>query len=115
MTEEEFTALSIDKKWLHLKVTMDYITRMDSNYSLRRRMNPHHPKEQQIQEQRSLRVDQYQRWAHLKNLYGAHRNELSDTLGSSEFEECKSIIERIFTVEVDDALRDIIGDDPETI
>jgi hypothetical protein len=122
MTEEEFGALTLNAKWDHLKKTVDYILQMDSKYSstensfsLRRRYNPHHSPEQieqetelLKQEQRNLRVDQYQRWGHIKNLYGAHRDELVNTLDSPDYEECKSILERVFTMEVDDALRDII-------
>ena len=128
MTEEEFTLLSIENKWEHLKRTMDYIVKMDSQYTgrntafeLRRRYNPHHPAEQVKEETRlfkqeqkellrNLRMDQYQRWAHVKSLYSTSRDELANTLGNSEYEECKSIMERIFTMEVDDALRDILED-----
>lgn len=110
MDEQEFAALGPVAKWSHLKTTMDYIVQMDSIYSLRNRLNPHHPKKQQEQEQRSVRIDQAQRWAHVKNLYAEHRDELSNTLESPAFEECKSIIERIFTTELDDALRNTLGE-----
>lgn len=122
MTEEEFSAIPIEGKWAHLKKTMDYIVKIDAAYNnntrafdLRRRLNPHHPEEDVAEEksrfakeQRNLRVDQYQRWAHIKNLYAAHRDELSNTLSNPEYEEAKSIFERIFTMELDDALRDVI-------
>ena len=110
MTEEEFSKLSLNEKWAHLNRTMAYIVQMDSAYSMRVRLNPHHPKEQQKQEQRNLRVDQYQRWSHVKNLYASHRDEMVNTLDNEEYEKCKSILERIFTMELDDALRDVIGD-----
>lgn len=115
MTEEQFAVLPLPEKWAHIRTTMDYIVRMDSAYNMRSRLNPHHPEKDKKQEQRNLRIDQYQRWAHIKNLYGAHRDELSNTLDNDQFAECKSILERIFTMEVDDALRDIIDGDPETI
>jgi exonuclease VII large subunit len=110
MTEDEFTALSTFDKWSHIKKTMDYIVQMDHHYGLRTRLNPHHAKEQQKQEQRNLRTDQYQRWGHIKNLYGANRDELVNTLELPDFENCKNILERIFTMEVDDALRDIMDE-----
>ncbi|CAM6003867.1 unnamed protein product [Sphagnum balticum] len=87
---------------------MDYIVQMDNVYSLRRRLNPHHAEDQKKEETRNLRVDQYQRWSHVKNLYAEHRDEMANALDSQDFEKCKAILERIFTMEVDDALRDIL-------
>ena len=110
MIEEDFAVLSTADKWAHIKDTMHYIMQMDSTYSLRVRLNPHHPKEQQKEEQRNLRVDQYQRWSHIKNLYAEHRDELANTIENPEFEKCKSILERIFTMEVDDVLRSTLGE-----
>ena len=110
MTEEAFAELDLTKKWFHIKTTMDYIQKMDTAYSLRSRLNPHHSDKDKKEEQRNLRVDQYQRWAHIKNLYATHRDDLTDTLGVSHYEECKSILERIFTMELDDALREIIDE-----
>jgi hypothetical protein len=121
MTREEFATMSLPGKWNHIHATMDYIIKMDGQYSqlasmhsLRRRYNPHHSKEdvsyeaEKVKEQqRNLRVDQYQRWAHIKDLYAEHRDELSNTLDSNEYAECKNILERIFTMEVDDALKEI--------
>jgi len=111
MTEEEFTKLSLADKWVHVTQVMDYIIKMDSNYSFRRRLNPHHPKEQAKEEQRNLRVDQYQRWAHIQKLYSSHRDEMANTMENAKFSEYKQILEKVFTMEVDDALRDIIGDE----
>jgi hypothetical protein len=111
MNEEEFTSLSLPAKWDHLKKTMDYIVQMDSAYSMRRRLNPHHPEKDKKQEERNLRLDQYQRWAHIKALYSVHRDELANTLENEEYAKCKSIFEKIFTQEVDDALRNIIGNE----
>ena len=110
MSEEEFAQLPLIEKWMHLRDTMGYIVKMDTTYGLRTRLNSHHPKKQQKQEQRNLRVDQYQRWLHVKNLYAGHRDELANTFEDPKFEECKSILERIFTMELDDALRDVIGE-----
>lgn len=125
MTEEEFSALPTLGKWVHIQKTMDYIIKMDAQYEgikrgfdLRRRLNPHHPPEDVAKETESirteqcnLRLDQYQRWSHIKNLYAAHRDELVNTFGDSGYEECKSILERIFTMELDDALRNVIDED----
>jgi len=110
MSEEEFSTLTPEHKWSHIKETMDYIVKMDSMYSMRKRFNPHHPQEQQREETRVVRADQYQRWSHIKALYSVHRDELSNTMENEDFEKCKSILERIFTTEVDEALRNIIGE-----
>jgi len=110
MSEEEFAVLETQGKWIHIEETMQYIANMDKMYNLRTRMNPHHPEDQKRQEQRNLRVDQYERWSHIKNLYATHRDELINTFDNPKFEECKSILERIFTLELDDALRDVIDE-----
>jgi hypothetical protein len=124
MSEEEFSQLSLESKWKHMASIMDYILTMDKTYesnkavfSLRRRFNPHHPEKDVAYEtdafkkqQRNLRIDQYQRWAHVKNLYSAHRDEMANTLETDKYSEYKSILEKVFTMEVDDALRDIIDD-----
>jgi hypothetical protein len=111
MTEQEFAALSPISKWNHLKTTMDFIMKMDAKYELRRRYNTHHSDEQVKEERRSLRTDQYQRWAHIKALYATNRDELNNTLGNPEFEEAKSIFEKVFTEEVDTALRGILDEE----
>lgn len=122
MTEEEFAKLPLSGKWSHLSSTMDYIVNMDKSYNssnvafaLRRRYNPHHSEDQVEHEkavlreqQRNLRIDQYQRWAHVKALYSAHRDELANTLDNDKYAEHKNIMEKIFTLEVDDALRTIL-------
>ena len=110
MTEEEFAQLTTSHKWSHIKETMDYISVMDNAYSMRRRLNPHHPPKQSSQETRNLRTEQYQRWLHIKNLYAGHRDELANTLENTDFEKCKSILERIFTEELDDVLRSTLGE-----
>lgn len=110
MTEEQFALFSTAEKWEHLKQTMNYITSVDNIYSIRRRLNPHHLKEDQKKEQRNLRSEQYQRWSHVKNLYAEHRDELANTLENPDYEKCKSIFERIFTTELDDALRSTLGE-----
>lgn len=118
---------STEAKWLYIQETMDYILSMDAKYndfgkafSVRRRLNPHHPESDVAletarfkEEQRKIRVDQHQRWANLKNLYAEHRDELANTCGNPSFEECKSILERIFAEEVDSALRSIVGEEQE--
>lgn len=122
MTEEEFSKLPLVDKWTHVAAVMDYILKMEQNYTLtstgynmRRRLNPHHSKEDVAKEdkavkeqQRNLRTDQYQRWSHIKGLYAVHRDEMVDTLDNSRFAEYKNILENVFTLEFDDALRDVI-------
>jgi hypothetical protein len=124
MTEQEFALAPIGIKWSHLKRTMDYIATMDalcidkqSSYDMRRRYNPQHSTEfVKLEEKalknetRKLRIDQAQRWQHVKALYCAHRDELANTLDTEVYAECRSIMERIFTTEVDDALRNILED-----
>jgi len=125
MSEEEFNKLSLVGKWSHISETMNYIVSMDNAYTggerafdLRRRLNPHHPKEDVEYEtkgfkeqQRNLRLDQVQRWGHIQRLYSSNRDELANTLDNEKFAESKSILEKVFTAEVDDALRSIIGDE----
>jgi exonuclease VII large subunit len=108
MTLEEFSNLNTIQKWHHIKAVMDYIEQTELHYSLRRRLNPHHPKAHVDEERIALRKDQYERWAHLKDLYASCRDELSNTQGYADFENCKNILERIFTNELDEALRDVI-------
>ena len=108
MTPEEFAVLTTGEKWAHINVVMAYIANMDRAYNMRVRLNPHHPVEHQKQEERNVRLDQFQRWSHVKDLYAAHRDELANTLDNERYQECRSIMERIFTTEVDDALRGIV-------
>jgi len=110
MTAEEFAALPTENKWSHIKQVMDYITKMDRTYEIRRRMNPHHLEADKKKEERNLRTDQLQRWSHIKDLYATHRDELENTFEIPAWQECKSIIERVFTMELDDALRDVIDE-----
>ena len=111
MNEEEFSKLDLSAKWAHISTTMDYIVRMDDVYSMRRRLNPHHPEKYVKEEQRNLRLDQVQRWRHVMTLYSINRNEMANTLENDKYAECRTIIERVFTQEVDDALHNIINDD----
>ena len=110
MTSEQFAPLDLPEKWEHIRATMSYIQQIDEAYNMRRRLNPHHSKNDVKLEERNLRLDQYQRWSHIKDLYAAHRDELNDTLGDENYQDCKSILERIFTLELDDALRDIVDE-----
>jgi len=87
---------------------MGYVIKMDNHYSLRKRLNPHHSAEQVAQEQRNFRAHQYQRWSHVKSLYAAHRDEMVNTLDNDTYAEYKNILEKVFTMELDDALRDAI-------
>lgn len=125
MNEDEFTKLSLAEKWAHVVQVMDYILSMEQSYSgkrtamgLRRRYNSHHPKEQVDQEtkafkeqQRNLRIDQYQRWAHIKSLYAVNRDEMVNTLDNDKYSEYKNILENVFTLEFDDALRETLEEE----
>lgn len=102
---EDFAKLSTEDKWRHIAIGMKSIQSDDTTFSLRRRMNPHHTPQQKREESRAFRISQYSRWSELKDLYAEFRDELSNTQGREQFEECKSILERIFTVELDDALK----------
>jgi hypothetical protein len=84
---------------------MKAIQQADTAYSMRRRLNPHHPPEQMRDEAIAFRTSQWAKWSDLKDLYAENRDEMSNTLENKSFIECKSIFEKIFTVELDDALR----------
>lgn len=112
MTLSEFAILSTLEKWMHIQSVMDYIHNMEKRYELRTRY-ANYPSSDSKHEQRVFRVDQYQRWLHVKDLYASHRDELSNTLDNEKFQECKSILERIFTEELDDALRDMMNENKE--
>ena len=84
---------------------------MDSAYSVRACLKVRLPEKDKKREERNLRLDQYQRWSHVKALYCIHRDELADTLGNEDYTECKNIMEKMFTLEVDDALRDILNEE----
>jgi len=108
MTEDDFAKLSLEKKWEHLTSTMNYIVKMDSAYEMRRRLNPHHPEEHKKEETRNFRINQYQMWSNVKDLYAAHRDEMINTMSNEEYEKSKNILERIFTMELDAALHDVL-------
>jgi hypothetical protein len=88
-------------------MTLDEFGKLDK-IDIRSHFNVMKPEKQRIEARRNMRLDQYQRWMHVKDLYAEHRDELSDTLGEPRFEQAKVIIEGVFTMEVDDALRDVI-------
>ena len=77
---------------------------------MRRRLNPHHPEKDVRQETRALRQEQYVRWQQIKQLYVAHRDELSNTFEEPTYVECKNILERILVQDFDRELREVIGD-----
>lgn len=125
MTEAEFALIPLVGKWAYIKRTMDEIHQLDvshehkdNSYKLRRRYNPNHSEamvkleEKQLKhEQRAIRIEQNAKWQWVKTLYAVNRDELADTLGDDGYAECHSIMERIFTNEVDDALRKILNDE----
>lgn len=110
MSDEEFAELSLERKWSHIHTVMTYIQNMENVYEMRRRLNPHHPKKTVKEESRNLRVDQYQRYSHIKDLYAQHRDEMVNTLESKVFAEAKNILEQVFTMELDDALHTVLDE-----
>ncbi len=106
-SDEVFTTLHVHAKWKIICAEMDYIAKAEEMFQLRRRLNPHHPIDDVRRETASFRVMQYDRWCKVKDLYAQCRDELADTCGDPKFEECKSLLERIFTDELDVALREV--------
>lgn len=87
---------------------MALIQDMERGYAIRRRLNPHHPSEQVEEETRRMRTEQYIRWLHVKELYIANRDELSNTSDEGAFITAKSILERILAQDFDAELRKVI-------
>jgi hypothetical protein len=110
MTLDEFNKLTLSQKWLHVKLIMDYILGVENLFTAERVLTPHHLPSQAVEERRRLRLEQYQRWEHVKTLYSVNRDEMVDTLDIDEYSSCKDILERVINMEVDDALRGIIGE-----
>jgi hypothetical protein len=116
MDEADFAKLDLAGKWTHVGIIMNYITTMDQQYD---RLQPSagvseaYTKlldKEDKHRQRNIRIDQAQRLAHVKNLYAANRDEMVNTLDNEKWAEYKSILEQVFTAELDDALRDVLED-----
>lgn len=105
MTSEAFAAKNTVGKWEWIHQSMAAIASAESAFSMRRRLNPHHPLEQAREETRAFRLEQYQKWCEIKDLYAQHRDEMANTFESVNYQRCKNILERIFTDELDEALR----------
>lgn len=101
----EFKDYTTLEKWDSIHTCINNLLRAEDAFSLRRRVNPHHKKEQVREETRLFRTEQYAKWSEVKELYVEFRDELSNTFGDKRFVECRNILERIFTVELDEALR----------
>ena len=111
MTEEDFAKMTLLDKWIHIADVMSYIQSMDKYVSLRMRYNTNHPEVQRKQEERRVRTDQYDRWRHIKDLYAAHRDELANTFDNERYQECRSILEKVFVSELDDAIREVVSEE----
>lgn len=103
--EKYFGDLSLQDKWVWIKQQMDFISKQEIAFNMRRRFNPHHSPEQAKGETITYRMTQYEKWCEIKDLYAFHRDELANTLENESFEEYKHILERIFTQDLDNALR----------
>src|ERR1035437_5205700 len=108
MTLEEFNKLPVNEKWSHIRREMDRIQYMEKYQDLRMRFIMNHLEKHRQEELRSMRLAQYQAFTEVKALYSENRDELANTVDMPIYEECKSVLERVFTNEVDEALREII-------
>lgn len=97
MTENQFKELSLNHKWHHLYTLMSWIVYTEKSVIPENIEN----KEYWI----STRVE---RWTHVKNLYAANRDELTDTLNDANYEKIRRILEDAFTVELDLELKKIL-------
>lgn len=103
-----FAKKTLEDKWSYISRGMSHIQSYDKDYHLRRRFNPHHPPEQVADERRTMQISQYTKLCCIKDLYAEFRDELSDTCGNERYSEARSILERLFTQDVDIALRNVI-------
>lgn len=98
------------QKWEIIHQTMREISASESAFSMRRRLNPHHSSQDVKDETRAFRIEQYQKWCEIKDLYAEFRDEMANTAENSHYEQCKNILERIFTEELDEALRQTLDE-----
>jgi hypothetical protein len=98
------------EKWVYLAAGMQGIQDSDGTFALRRRLNPHHPIENQRQEARAHVISQMGRLNDLKDLYASARDELANTCDNDMFVQWRNILERLFTMDVDAALHKIIDE-----
>jgi hypothetical protein len=103
-----FDEMTTAQKWHRLSLMMSYVASMDVTRDLRSRYNTNHPEEQRKEEDRAMRIEQYTKWLEVKDLYAAHRDELSNTFGDKQHERHRNILEKIFTDELDEELRKLI-------
>lgn len=109
MKSIEFKQLPLEAKWIVINKIMSDIASNDAMFSMRRRLNPHHSKKQSELETKTFRISQLAAWNNVKELYAEFRDELVDTRNNDEYIKCKEILERIFTQDLDDALRKTIS------
>lgn len=105
---EKFALYKTEEKWDSICTRMRVIQQEETNFSLRRRLNPQHADKVVREETRRFRTIQYQKWCEVKDLYAEHRDEMANTCNNARYAECKDILERIFTMELDEALRETL-------
>ena len=49
-------------------------------------------------------------WKEVKDLYAEYRDELSNTLDNERFASCRDILEKVFTEELDEALKQVLNE-----
>jgi hypothetical protein len=96
--------------WNSISGKMGKIQEMEKSHAMRNRFNPHRPPQQKRDEIRAIRSRQYEMWKEVKDLYAEHRDELSNTLDSERFASCRDILEKIFTEELDEALKQVLNE-----
>jgi hypothetical protein len=112
----------IKRCWDDIRKLSSNISGREMAFNMRRRYNPHHPKEDVDYETVQLRTEQLRDWNELKSTYISIRNEIAIYLDSpdlhSEYHE-KSIelmktLEKVLDKEAEEAFETMILD-TETI
>lgn len=73
---------SIEVIWKSLIKHAQNLSQTQFTFEMRRRMNPHHPTEDQIEESRRHIHYQQIEWKFIKETYVQHREQLLETKGS---------------------------------
>ena len=110
MNREAFLLASTQGKWQIISFAMKEIASAETAFSMRRRLNPHHSKKDVQDETRAFRIQQYQKWCNIKDLYAEARDEMANVFENKDYENCRNILERIFTQELDDELRKTLSE-----
>jgi len=105
---KDFAKKPVTEKWEYVHRAMNAISRRETAFSLRRRVNPHHTEEQVEYEKKALLMQQYGELCEIKALYSEFRDDMANTCENEGYTQDKNILERLFTQDVDKALHDII-------